>query len=283
MSPRPSAANPAILGTTSGAGAEITALNAAKHALERAMTELEHRVEQRTRELNTANDTLRCEVDRRHLLEKRLVAMLENEQRSMGQDLHDNIGSQLSGVELLCEAMLRQGRKAPVQRGVRTIARLIRKTLEDTRRIAHSMAPVPSCAHGLTLSLRALARRTRTTTGCHCTLRSCGAQIVDPSVALHLYRITQEAVANAVRHGAARRIAIVLNSNGPRVRLLIRDDGCGIAEKLPDDLGLGIVTMKIRANAIGGFLDVTRNGSGGTDVICSIPHRLGFSAISHPR
>lgn len=276
-----SAGDGAHTGDPGRASASVHELDQIRRAHEEAMTQLEHRIEERTRDLQATNDTLGREVEQRHLLEKRLMAMLETERRELGQDLHDNIASQLSGIELFCEATLRKRSRSTARKGLRTIARLVRNALGDTRRIAHSMAPVPSSPHGLALSLRVLAQYTRMTTECQCTLRNHGAQIADPSVALHLYRIAQEASANAARHGAARRIAIVLKSTTAGVRLLIRDDGCGITEELPDHIGIGIATMKIRANAIGGSLLVCRNDAGGTDVICTVPHAPTAAAVPH--
>jgi signal transduction histidine kinase len=92
--------------------------------------------------------------------------------------------------------------------------------------------------------------------------------IQDPSVTTHLYRITQEAVHNAIRHGKAGNIDIHLRKEGPLVTLSIADDGCGLPEEGVPGQGMGLRNMKYRASMIGGSLTL-ENGGPGAIVTCS--------------
>jgi signal transduction histidine kinase len=89
-------------------------------------------------------------------------------------------------------------------------------------------------------------------------------------VATHLYRIAQEAVHNAVRHGHARTIDIRLGKSGPVVELVISDDGSGIPTGNPIHQGMGLRNMKYRASIIGGSLTLDGGGSGAM-VTCTFP------------
>jgi signal transduction histidine kinase len=92
----------------------------------------------------------------------------------------------------------------------------------------------------------------------------------DNAVATHLYRIAQEALSNAIKHGKAKHIVIRLVATGNRVVLAIVDAGVGLPEPFPDPRGMGLRIMQYRAGVIGGSLVVQRNPQGGTSVICSV-------------
>ena len=100
-----------------------------------------------------------------------------------------------------------------------------------------------------------------------------GCQIDDPEVAINLFRITQEAVTNAVKHGHAEQIMLRLTTSpGNRVQVEILDDGCGIAEAVATEgSGLGMRTMRYRAELIGASLEVAARNCGGTRVAVSLP------------
>ena len=88
---------------------------------------------------------------------------------------------------------------------------------------------------------------------------------------MHLYRIAQEAVRNALKHGKARQIAIGLKTGEKKIVLSVRDNGAGIPLKLSKSKGLGLRIMDHRARLLGGSLLVRKSQQGGTAVLCSIP------------
>jgi signal transduction histidine kinase len=97
--------------------------------------------------------------------------------------------------------------------------------------------------------------------------------IRDIDVATHLYRIAQEAVTNAIKHGQSRQIAIDLSQRRDKVVLRIQDDGLGFTGRLENKEGMGIRTMNYRANMIGASLAIQKNPGGGTAVVCTLPMR----------
>ena len=98
--------------------------------------------------------------------------------------------------------------------------------------------------------------------------------VPDHSVAVHLYRIAQEAVSNAIRHGQARRIELGLTANGRSVTLAVADNGTGIPRKLPKRKGMGLRIMRYRAEVIGGAIIVEPHPGGGTRVVCTVTEGL---------
>jgi PAS domain S-box-containing protein len=269
--PLPNAGGPSV--RLVGVATDITALKLAEQNLRDDAAKLEQRVKDRTRELQDSNTQLRREAEQRRRLEARILDISETEQRRIGQDLHDNVGSQLTGIEFLAQALVQDAAKVSrgIARRASTIARLLRSAMDDTRKLAHGLAPLPLDAHGLVLGLRNLAAHTRKVGRCPCTFRAApSARITEPAQALHLYRIAQEALANAVKHSQATHIWMTLDAHRDTVLLRIHDDGRGLPQP-PPDAGLGLLTMEIRADAMRGTLVVQRHPAGGTEVICTVP------------
>src|SRR5690606_14837609 len=96
----------------------------------------------------------------------------------------------------------------------------------------------------------------------------------DNTVATHLYRIAQEAVSNAVRHGRATRVSIVLAAGEDRIRLRIVDNGIGFPANGPDTGGMGVRIMHYRARMIGGQLEIRADPGGGTVVTGTLQDRV---------
>jgi signal transduction histidine kinase len=90
-------------------------------------------------------------------------------------------------------------------------------------------------------------------------------------VATHLYRIAQEAVSNAIKHGKAREVIIQLQATGGRASLSVRDNGVGFPKVIPKQKGMGLRIMQSRAGMIGGALSIEKDPAGGTTVLCSVP------------
>jgi signal transduction histidine kinase len=90
-------------------------------------------------------------------------------------------------------------------------------------------------------------------------------------MSLHLYRIAQEAVTNATRHGQAKHVTMRLEERDGYLVLTVKDDGTGIPNRIPEKRGMGLTIMRYRASSIGGVLHIGRNPKRGTSVICSLP------------
>ena len=151
------------------------------------------------------------------------------------------------------------------------IAQMVQRAMTQTRELARGLSPVRLEAEGLADALRELSAGTRKVFGCDCRFR-CDPPVLVPdhAVAIHLYRIAQEAVSNAIKHGQARRIEIGLTTKGHSVTLTVKDNGKGVPRKLPKRKGMGLRIMRYRAEVIGGALKVEPNPHGGTRVACSV-------------
>jgi signal transduction histidine kinase len=117
--------------------------------------------------------------------------------------------------------------------------------------------------------LHELAETAQRLTGMNVSFRDdCGAQMVDPDAAVHLYRIAQEALNNALRHSRGTTVEIALSCDEESVRLTVTDDGIGLPAKPGLQQGMGMKTMEYRSQALGGTLEVRRKSPGGTLVSC---------------
>ena len=102
--------------------------------------------------------------------------------------------------------------------------------------------------------------------------------IEDNAAATNLYRIAQEAVTNALKHGRARRIRIGLSSTPERIVLMVSNNGVPLTKAAPQRKGLGLRIMNHRAEMIGGTLVFQRPAAGGTEVVCTVPRTDGSNA-----
>jgi signal transduction histidine kinase len=132
--------------------------------------------------------------------------------------------------------------------------------------------PVELEAGGLLAALGELTDKIQTTTGAHCFVR-CDTEVPlgDTARAVHVYRIVQEAVSNALRHGQARQIGIIFEQQNGAVNLAVTDDGAGLPEDFEARRGMGMNIMTYRARMLGGSLNVQRGAGGGTVVNLSFP------------
>ena len=203
-------------------------------------------------------------------LERELMEIADRERKRIGQDLHDDLGPHLIGIEVLSKVLQRKLSAKHIDEAshVERIRNLIQEATDKTKTFARGLCPVNLEADGLRTALCELARKTEDFYGVLCKLK-CPASVLiyDNTVATHLFYITQEAVNNAVRHGRARNIEIELVAEGSRLTLKITDDGVGMAS-ITHEGGMGLRTMDFRARVIGKSMRVYRSPSGGTTVEC---------------
>jgi two-component system sensor kinase FixL len=204
-------------------------------------------------------------------LEQEILEIAGREQRRIGHDLHDDLCQRLTAIELMSERCGRKLEKKAVPEAgdVEKIAEQLRETIAQTRMLARGLSPVEVEANGLMSALTELATNTEKRFQIACEFRCDDAVLIEDNVAAtHLYRIVQEAINNALRHGQAKHLVIALSGNGDAVELTITDDGVGFPKK-PNAGGMGLQIMKYRASVIGGTLDVQRANPRGTRVTCS--------------
>jgi signal transduction histidine kinase len=150
---------------------------------------------------------------------------------------------------------------------------LVNDAIDSTRALARGLSPVPAADDGLALALEALASQTfqrhRVEVVLDNTLPE--DQSFDDNTATHLYRIAQEALGNALRHGQPRRIRLMLRPEGGQIELVVRDDGIGFDRRAIQPSGLGLKIMRFRAQMIGGDLTVESAPGAGTTIRCHFP------------
>lgn len=207
-------------------------------------------------------------------LELEILAASERERQDIGADLHDNLGQQLTALELMCTTLRADAAGHPaLAKGLTAMGQMLREAISQTRALARGLVPVGTEPEALQNGLTELAERISSLGRVKCRLESPHPIAVgDPFVARHLYRIAQEAVNNAVKHARARTIVIRLNRTPQELTLTITDDGAGIAKSRgsqPAGLGLGI--MQHRASVIGAALHVSSKRGEGVTVHCSLP------------
>jgi signal transduction histidine kinase len=211
----------------------------------------------------------------RERLEKALRDATYEERRRLAKELHDGLGQELTGLALLAEGLLMQAANRGVSASseLERLADVARHATRSCREIAHGMSPLGG-ARGLPEALRDLAARQCGPPGPEVSIcLSLGDPVSIPREASeHLYRIAQEALANAIKHAGADSVQIWLDITSERVRLKVVDDGCGPKAAGSASEGLGLSTMRDRAEAIGGRLTIMpRPERHGTAVICEVP------------
>lgn len=214
------------------------------------------------------------DVTERRRLEQEILQISELEQRRIGQDLHDGLCQHLAATELMSEILEQRLAKKSKTDAARAadVARQVREAISQTRLLARGLSPVVLESEGLMSALQELADNTERMFRVKCEFDCPGVVLVhNHTTATHLYRIAQEAVSNAIRHGKARRIVVSLSRAGERLALEIRDDGIGLPPDLSKAKGMGLRIMQYRAGMSGGTLAIQNLPEGGARVACSVP------------
>lgn len=204
-------------------------------------------------------------------LERQIIAVREAERSNIGRILHDDLGSHLSGVELLSKALKRNLDKELPDRAeqLEAIRALIVDATEKTRRLARGLYPVHVIENGLEAAIEELAVEIESLFGTSCELSVDGnVEYIDNTMATHIYYIVREAAFNAARHGKPENIGITMHSEKQQLTVRIIDDGGGF-DTISIRKGMGLHTMEYRAKAIGATLTLQSNKPMGTVVTVS--------------
>ena len=226
--------------------------------------ELEERVRQRTAALHK-------EMQDRLRLEEEILSISEREQQRIGHDLHDSLCQHLTGVALAGEVLSEQLKAKSIPEAKDHIVEMVEGAIDLTRTLARGLHPAELTGEAFTDALRELADTITDGFNTPCFFQ-CEARVAIPEggVATHLYRLTQEAINNAVKHSDATEIIVRLEANREALTLTISDDGVGMPEKVPTG-GMGLRTMAYRAEVIGAAFKIERLPTGGTRVACRLP------------
>ncbi len=214
------------------------------------------------------------DITERKTLEDKILHISEEEQARIGQDIHDDLCQQLAAIGCLAKVAQKKLTKAgsAEAQSLEEIVGLISKANTRARETSRGLMPVVIDSGGLMSALEELAQSTSRAFEIACDFRYDNpVQLDDNKLSVQLFRIAQESVSNAVKHGQAGRVDIHLARQSGNIVLTVRDNGIGIPDSPAKGTGMGLLTMSHRAQMIGGTLKIEPRTGGGTQVICSVP------------
>ena len=215
------------------------------------------------------------DITERRKLEAELLKVAEEQQRKIGQDIHDDLCSQLSGIGCLTKVLENQlaedmRREADM---MKDISAMVATAGTTARQIAHGLVPSILENHGLVDALAELITVNRKSYGIDIHLsisEKTAISKIESEIAVQVYRIAQEAISNANRHSDAESIGVSAAIKNHRFEMTIQDDGKGMSEDLVS-MGLGLATMRRRAKLLHADFDIHASPGGGTSIFCSVP------------
>jgi PAS domain S-box-containing protein len=216
------------------------------------------------------------DITERKALEEAILEISAREQQRIAQDLHDGLGQHLTGIAFMSKVLEEKlsDQSLPEAAEAAKIVKMVNEAIDNTRQLARGLHPVAAEPLGLMSALRKWASEVEELFHISCSFQ-CEKQlrIHDVNLATHLYRIAQEAVNNAIRHGKSRNIVIRLSGKNGSGTLAIHDDGDGFPRKPASQPGVGLSIMNYRADMVGGSLKVQPNEGRGITVTCMFPIR----------
>jgi signal transduction histidine kinase len=202
----------------------------------------------------------------RRELEQEVLRIGEQERHRIARDLHDDLGQQLTGVAILARALATRlsVREMPEANEARELGELVQGAISQSVALARGLDPMTEFGTDLPAALEALAQDGERRFRIRCGFRQRGdLPELNGSVAEHLYRVAQEAMTNAVKHGPASRVDIELRGEGGSLELTVTNDGNAVPDPQSFAGGRGLRIMHYRARTIGADLAIEPNSKGG--------------------
>jgi len=231
----------------------------------------------KSNQIEEAIESLRRKELEHEVLEREVLASAAREQRRIGQELHDSVGQELTGLGLMAQSLVQRLPEVSAEKPIalRLIAGLD-SVYQQVRELSRGLIPVHVESRGLSAALDDLAARTAAASGISVTAECPEwVELPDHATATQLFRIAQEAVSNALRHGRPRHVRLTLLTEPDGLRLRIKDDGIGMQPGPDQGDGLGLRIMQYRAGLIGGVFQIGPSQGGGTVVSCTLPRSNG--------
>lgn len=214
------------------------------------------------------------DISEQRRLEQEILRISEHERQRIGQDLHDGLGQMLTGIGLITKNLSQQLKNQgnELAEDAEEINSLIKEADEQARTLARGLVPVEFDEKGLEAALERLKQNAEKLFDIEFSLEVLGnIDFDDATQAIHLYRIAQEGVSNAVKHGAATKVSVHLASTEKHIRLRVVDNGTGFSKNWDAEGGLGVRIMQFRARLIGGNLEISDVPDKGAIITCTIP------------
>ncbi len=224
--------------------------------------------------LNTLLDGVTADRLRMRALAAQVISAGDQERAHIARELHDSTAQQLSALEMLVTSSVREVPPGPLHERLAVMREIVVESLAEVRTLSHNVHPRVLDDLGLVAALEFLARRTREQSGVETRVVSDVRGTLPPPVASVFYRVAQEALRNAVRHGAPTDVRIgLVATDGVSAVLEVTDDGEGFdveaAERSRD--GMGLFVMRERVALIDGRLEVRSRPGHGTTVLARVP------------
>jgi len=215
------------------------------------------------------------DISRQRGLERELLDVANREQQRIGSDLHDGLGQELTGIAMMLRGMTSAARagRPPTHDALEELTQLVQSTIQTTRGLVRGIAPARVQEGGLAGALNALAEQLTAQSGVAVTFRNEWpvTRAIADQPATHLYRLAQEAVTNALRHGEPTAVTMTLRAAQKSLILEVVDDGRGFPERSNPETGFGLRTMRSRAKVLGGELVLVSSTSTGVSIRCVVP------------
>ena len=247
----------------------------------RAQEELELRVEKRTADLRAANLKLENVIEERKRLENELLEIAENERRRIGFDLHDDLGQKLTGLSLMIKGLEQKlaHERHPCLDDAHKIQALMDEIVSFTHNLARQFSSLDVKGDDLASLLKGLAGNVQKMFGISCGFALRGPLPELPQhTMLQLYKIAQEAVSNAIKHGKANQVLINISRVHDQIALTVKNDGLPFSQPATKTR-MGLRIMHYRASTIDASLEIKPLDKGGTLVTCSLSPKSGTRLV----
>lgn len=232
--------------------------------------------------INELLDGLTADRARLRALASQVISAGDAERASLARELHDSTAQTLAAVMLEMSVAVNENRDPSLQPRLERVKAIAADVLDEVKLLAHTVHPRVLDDLGLEAALEHLAREAMARSHVPVSVSVDGlAEPLPKGVTSVLYRVSQEAVNNALKHAVPQTVTIHVNVEGGVARLEVRDDGAGFDAKDAERRrpGMGLFTMRERAALVGGALEVLSRTGAGTRIVATVP----LSAADGPR
>ncbi len=263
----------ALIGSVAGIAVSVAA-SLVLYLLLAAHEQLTTTVTHQSQSLASSEHHVARLLQERLQAEQEITRQGERQRQQIGRELHDDLGQKLTGASLLLSRLARDtphGSRGDMHHAIDKVSAIVADSIDTIRSLSRGLAPFDGSPHDLGAALRELCAEVDLllTDGCHLH-NAFDTELLGQDESMHLYRIVQESIANALRHSHATRIDVSLSDKEGRVLLCIRDNGVGLPAGYDSDApsmpGLGLRSIRSRAQLLGMHVRIVGREGGGTTV-----------------